>query len=127
MTATTAPLTHEERRAKITKIRALRAKTVARGCTAEEAESARLLADKLQAKYGLTDEECQPEPARVRSDFGSWFWDTMRRAGEEEARRAQQDHQPRADGHRKNPSHAHCDHEATSSARAKCRRNGGPS
>lgn len=91
---TTTPLTGEARQAKVDKINGLRAKTVANGCTPEEAASATALADQLMAKYGLTDDDFQPETLQsLRDLFNAMAQEraerVAREAAEAQARRDQ--------------------------------------
>jgi hypothetical protein len=121
MTAATATRLDPGFRAdKVRKIRALLCKTVARGCTPEEAEAAALLAERLMAKYDIDRDECVEHPL-CRHGLEAercWLCALTRMHAEE----ATQPKSPR----RSHRSHAHCSHEATSSARAKCRKAGGP-
>jgi len=87
MTSYTEQLSSDQRLSKINKIRALLAKTTANGCTHDEYESARAMADHLMEKYGIAESECQPEPTRRPrySGFDSageadWFSDFFREA-----------------------------------------------
>lgn len=177
----TETLSPADRLAKADKVRALRAKTVANGATADEAASAALMADRLQLKYGLTDDEVAPRPTNRRAassdPFTNLWEDMVRESRIRQAREAMfnatgrwdADWGPRPDNGRstraprqprrpgtasaagdcncsdcranrarqeapkneapknagprgKNTSHKYCDHEATSAARARCRK-----
>lgn len=164
---TTIPLSSETRAKKVAQITALLAKTVARGCSPDEEIAARVMADRLMAKYGIDIGECVEQ---VRIDPLQNLWDAMRRASQqsdayETAKARAREDQKRRDQerrndqarqayarqsadyawareapdeawepsaahgtttHRKNKSHARCDHDNTSAARARCRRMGGP-
>lgn len=86
-------------------VRALRAKTVANGCTPGEADSAREKAEELMRTHGLTEEAVRPEPRRsffrdrsspfTSTDMAKAFTDLMRE-WERQAYRAREE-APRMD------------------------------
>lgn len=81
------------RASRVKKITALLAKTVAAGCTPEEAAEARRLAEALMAKYDIAEAECVA-PTRARaastpSDSGADFFKEWLRAERVAAAREQ--------------------------------------
>lgn len=75
------------RQARVEKITALLQKTEANGCTPQEASAARSMADRLMAKYSITEAECQPQTRRQRT-MDDFFTDLFRATKTEADRQA---------------------------------------